>query len=142
MKRTTFFTLIALILTTISFSQSNRFWISHNPNDKIINKDKAVARLAFPIDFKLFDLNSIPLRQQLFTIVGNQAASRSTIISLPNADGGIEEFEVFEASNFESDLQAQFPEIRAYLGKGITDRYATLKLSVSPQGIQTMVFRA
>ena len=48
---------------------------------------------------------------------------------------------MFEASNFEPALQAQFPEIRAYSGKGITDRYATLKLSISPQGIQTMVFR-
>lgn len=142
MKKTTLLTLIALILTTIGYSQSNRFWISHNPNDRIINKDKAVARLAFPKDFKLFDLNITPLRQELFSIVGNGATSRSTIISLPNADGGIEEFEVYEASNFEPDLQAQFPEIRAYSGKGITDRYATLKLSISPQGIQTMVFRA
>ncbi|WP_345091649.1 reprolysin-like metallopeptidase [Flavobacterium chungnamense] len=142
MKKTTLLTLITLLLTTIGFSQSNRFWISHNPNDRIINKDKAVARLAFPKDFKLFDLNITPLRQQLFSIVGNQSVSRSTIISLPNADGGVEEFEVYEASNFEPDLQAQFPEIRAYSGKGITDRYATLKLSISPQGIQTMVFRA
>ena len=46
-----------------------------------------------------------------------------------------------EASNFEPALQAQFPEIRAYSGKGITDRYATIKLSISPQGIQTMIFR-
>ena len=52
-----------------------------------------------------------------------------------------EEFEVFEASNFEPELQAQFPQIRAYSGKGITDKHATLKLSISPQGIQTMVFR-
>jgi subtilisin-like proprotein convertase family protein len=142
MKKTSLLTLITLILTTIGYSQSNRFWISHNPNDRIINKDKAVARQTFPKDFKLFDLNITPLRQQLFSIVGNMATSRSTIISLPNADGGIEEFEVYEASNFEPDLQAQFPEIRAYSGKGITDRYATLKLSISPQGIQTMVFRA
>ena len=48
---------------------------------------------------------------------------------------------MFEASNFEPDLQASFPEIRAFSGKGITDKYATLKLSISPQGIQTMVFR-
>ena len=142
MKKTTLLTLITLMLTAIGFSQSNRFWVSHNPNDRIINKDKAVARLAFPKDFKLFDLNSTLLKQELFSIVGNGATSRSTIISLPNADGGIEEFEVYEASNFEPDLQAQFPEIRAFSGKGITDSYATLKLSISPQGIQTMVFRA
>ena len=60
---------------------------------------------------------------------------------MPNADGEMEDFEMYEASNFEADLQAQFPEIRAYSGKGITDKYASLKLSISPQGIQTMVFR-
>jgi hypothetical protein len=105
-----------------------------------ITTDKAVARQSFPKEFKLFNLNVDPLRQELFAITDNQAR-HSTIISLPNADGNMEQFEVFEASNFEPALQAQFPEIRAFSGKGITDKYATLKLSISPQGIQTMVFR-
>ena len=52
MKKTTLLTLIALILTSIGHSQSNRFWISHNPNERIINKDKAAERLSFPKDFK------------------------------------------------------------------------------------------
>ncbi len=65
----------------------------------------------------------------------------STVIPLPNANGDIELFEVSEASNFDPELQAKFPEIRAFSGIGITDRYATLKLSISPQGIQTMIFR-
>ena len=77
----------------------------------------------------------------MFAILGSKTLTHSTVIVLPNADGNYEQFEVFEASNFEPALQAQFPEIRAYSGKGITDRYATLKLSISPQGIQTMVFR-
>jgi hypothetical protein len=64
------------------------------------------------------------------------------VISLPNANGDLEQFEVYEASNFEPELQAKFPEIRAYSGKGISDQYATVKLSISPQGIQTMVFRS
>jgi subtilisin-like proprotein convertase family protein len=63
------------------------------------------------------------------------------VITLPNTEGKLEQFEVYEGSNFEPDLQAQFPEIRAFSGQGITDKYATLKLSISPQGIQTMVFR-
>ena len=105
-----------------------------------ITTDKAVARLTFPKEFKLFNLNTEPLREELFTVVNN-ASKHSTIISLPNAEGRIEQFEVVEASNFEPALQAQFPQIRAFSGKGITDKYATLKLSISPQGIQTMVFR-
>jgi hypothetical protein len=48
---------------------------------------------------------------------------------------------IIENSNFEPVLQEQFPDIRAYTGKGITDPTATLSFSVSPQGIQTMVLR-
>jgi hypothetical protein len=115
------------------------YWKPHTSNARIIT-DKAVARLAFPANFKLFDLTLTPLRNEAFKTVGN-ASAHSTIISLPNADGQIEQFEIKEASNFEPALQARFPEIRAFSGKGITDKYATLKLSLSPQGIQAMVFR-
>ncbi|MEO6391188.1 MAG: reprolysin-like metallopeptidase [Pyrinomonadaceae bacterium] len=116
-------------------------WTENNASRASLVKDKGVARTSFPTEFKLFDLRFETLHEQLFSIVGNEARQHSTIISLPNADGNIEQFEVYEASNFEPDLQAQFPEIRAYSGKGLTDPTSTLKLSISPQGIQTMVFR-
>ena len=133
---------MSILCTSLLFSQSNGYWSTLETAKTNILKDKSVERLSFPKEFKLFGLDITPLRQQLFSIVDNKSNNHSTIISLPNADGGIEEFEVYEASNFESDLQAQFPEIRAYSGKGINDKYATLKISISPQGIQTMIFRA
>ena len=49
---------------------------------------------------------------------------------------------MFEASNFEPELQAQFPEIRSYAGNGIDDKYARLRMSIDPRGIQTMIHRA
>ena len=134
----TIFTVSTMSLTA---SAQQNSWSVNNENRNNIATDKAVARQSFPKEFKLFNLNIEPLRQQLFSIVGSDALQRSTVIFLPNANGEYEQFEVFEASNFEPDLQARFPEIRAYSGKGITDKYATLKLSISPQGIQTMVFR-
>ncbi len=115
-------------------------WSVNNISPDNLAKDKAVSRQSFPAEFKLFNLNIEPLRQQLFSIVDG-AAQNSAVILLPNADGDFEQFEVFEASNFEPDLQARIPEIRAFSGTGITDKYATLKLSISPQGIQTMIFR-
>ena len=129
---------LASALSSEALAQSN-FWSVSTQSRAAIPIDKAVARASYPKEFKLYNLNVQPLRQQLFSVVGNN--TRSTIIVLPSADGQYEQFEVFEASNFEPALQAQFPEIRAYSGKGITDKYATLKLSLSPQGIQTMVFR-
>lgn len=135
------FLLTIFIVGPFSFGASaqSNYWSAINRNRATVSTDKAVARAAYPKEFKLFKLNIEPLRQQLFSIIGN--ASLSTVIVLPNAEGQYEEFEVFEASNFEPDLQAQFPYIRAYSGKGVTDKYATLKLSISPEGIQTMVFR-
>ena len=135
--------LTIFIVSTMSLTASaqQNFWSVNNESRNNIATDKAVARESFPKEFKLFNLNIEPLRQQLLSIVGSDARQGSTVIVLPNADGEYEQFEVFEASNFEPDLQARFPEIRAYSGKGITDKYATLKLSISPQGIQTMVFR-
>jgi Metallo-peptidase family M12B Reprolysin-like/Secretion system C-terminal sorting domain/Bacterial pre-peptidase C-terminal domain/Fibronectin type III domain len=142
MKKVLFQTVVLAMIVVSGFSQTDKFWSAYNANLSSIDKEKAVARSSFPTAFKLFDLKSAALQQELFSVVGNRAAKHSTVISLPNAEGQIEQFEVFEASNFEPALQAQFPEIRAYSGKGISDKSATLKLSISPQGIQTMVFRA
>ena len=134
--------LVAFIaVSALPITAQQLVWSENNQNKSYIAADKAVARESFPKEFRLFNLNIAPLRQQLFAIVDDESRQQSTVISLPGAAGNIEQFEVFEASNFEPELQAQFPEIRAFSGRGITDRYATLKLSISPQGIQTMVFR-
>ena len=133
--------LAIFIISNISLTASaqQKYWSARSENNGV-ETDKAVARQSFPKEFKLFNLNADPLRQQLFSVTDNKAKN-SAIISLPNADGNLEQFEIVEASNFEPDLQAKFPEIRAFSGKGITDKFAVLKLSISPQGIQTMVFR-
>jgi hypothetical protein len=133
--------LVAIIaFSTLAATAQIKVWSVNNDSRMTIVTDKAVERQSFPIDFKLFDLNIDPLRDQLFSVADNRG--NATTIQLPNAAGKLEYFEVYEDSNFEPDLQAQFPEIRAYSGRGLTDKYATLKLSISPQGIQTMVFRA
>ena len=134
----TFFILIT-ILSTVSVSAQKVFWSLNRENISEIVTDRAVRRQSFPTEFKLFDLNVELFRNQLSTVVDNNAVS--TVVSLPNADGGIEQFELFEASNFEPELQAKFPEIRAFSGRGVTDRYATVKLSVSPQGVSGTIFR-
>jgi hypothetical protein len=134
--------LIALIaVSTLEITAQRRMWSENIQNLSNIATDKSVARESFPKQFRLFNLNIDPLRGQLLSIVDDTSRQASTVISLPNADGNMELFEVFEASNFDPDLQMQFPEIRAFSGRGISDKYATLKLSISPQGIQTMVFR-
>jgi len=140
MRKLLLVALVLLSFSTLAFSQADRFWSANNGDRNNIPTDKAVARLTYPKEFRLFNLNLEPLRQELLSVV-DRSSKHLSVITLPNANGELEQFEVYEASNFEADLQAKFPEIRAYSGKGITDRFATVKLSISPQGIQTMVFR-
>ena len=137
-----------LLLVMLSFfaicetqAQIRDYWSSSEASKGRVATDKVVARETYPKEYKLFRLNINPLRQELVSIVGATSKKQATIISLPNADGQIEDFEVFEASNFEPALQSKFPEIRAYSGKGITDKYATLKLAIAPNGINTTIFR-
>lgn len=134
------FFILTAIISTVSVSAQRVFWSENRASVSEIVTDRAVERQSFPKEFKLFDLNIEPLAKRLSSIVDNK--SDRTVISLPNADGGIEQFEVFEASNFEPGLQAKFPAIRAFSGRGLTDRYAAVKLSISPQGVSGMIFRA
>ncbi|MCG2612169.1 proprotein convertase P-domain-containing protein [Flavobacterium sp. SM15] len=138
MKRILLFSFVA----AMSFSaqaQTEKAWSPAKGRN--FETAKGVKRQAFPKKYDLYQLDINPIKQALFSAV-DKTSRQSVIISLPTAKGGIEQFEMYEASNFEADLQAQFPEIRAFSGRGITDRYATVKLSISPQGIQTMIFRA
>lgn len=88
-----------------------------------------------------YKLNSNLLSTKLISAVSKTAANTSTEITIPNADGVLERFSVWESSNFDPELQAKYPEIRAYEGRGIDDKTAKIHFSVAPIGMQTMVFR-
>ena len=117
MRKVPILTLLSVLITTATFSQVD-YWSANNQSRSSILTDKAVARLTYPKEFKLFNLNHAALRQHLLSVV-DQQAKHSTIITLPNAAGAFEQFEVFEASNFEPELQKQFPHIRAFSGREI-----------------------
>jgi subtilisin-like proprotein convertase family protein len=90
----------------------------------------------------ILQLDQVLLEKKLEAITNNSSKSASVEITFPNSRGILEKFLVWESSNFEPELQAKFPEIRAYAGVGITDNKASLNFSISPEGIQTMVLRA
>jgi subtilisin-like proprotein convertase family protein len=139
MKKTVL--LIIFLIVSRGYSQSDRLWATVEKN-YAGSISKNAKRDNFPQDFKLFELNLTSLRQILQSAPDRFVANANgVVVTLPNTEGQLERFEMFEASNFTPELQAQFPEIRAYIGLGIDDKNAQLRLSTSPNGIQTMVFR-
>ncbi|MES2412032.1 MAG: zinc-dependent metalloprotease family protein [Bacteroidota bacterium] len=136
-----FLLLIVFILSVnFSFSQRNSSW-KFFENNKAVTSEK-IRKTAYSLNQKLLEFNAVQFKQSLVNVSQKSSGHAGTVIQLPNINGELEQYRVWESSNFEPTLQAQFPEIRAYVGKGITDPSAVLNFSLSPRGIQTMVFRA
>ena len=69
MRKELLLTFVSAMISMLAFSQADRFWSANNENRIAIPTDKAVARLSYPKEFKLFNLNAAPFRQQLFSVV-------------------------------------------------------------------------
>ncbi|MEO7976131.1 reprolysin-like metallopeptidase [Flavobacterium sp.] len=118
-------------------AQSNELWNKVNPisitgktNDNFSGKDKIY-----------YALDEVFLKQKLTKTTGKSSADNTLEITIPNTEGILERFIVWESSNFDPELQAKYPDIRAYKGYGLDDRTAKIHFSFSPIGMQTMVIR-
>ncbi|RZJ36474.1 MAG: T9SS type A sorting domain-containing protein [Flavobacterium sp.] len=139
MKKVLPFIILCLAAFTMQ-AQTNQSWSRLQGQSP--KPAKTTQRMAFPKEFILFQFTPETFRQTLAAAPERFGSKKAgVVISLPAVDGTMENYEVFEASNFDPALQAQFPEIRSYVGRGITDKRALLRMSVDPHGIQTMVFR-
>lgn len=138
MKKILLTTILSLIAVTIQ-AQSLGFWKKVNQKDLSSaekNKSEKISE-----DGLLFQLNELEMKTTLSKIDG-KTAQESVAITIPNAEGVLEQYTVRESSNFAPELQSKYPEIRSYKGIGITDKSATAYFSYSPRGLQTMVVRA
>lgn len=91
---------------------------------------------------QFFQLNESALKQSLLNVADRLSGTKGVPVLIPNMEGNVEQFLVWENSNFAPELQAQYPLIRSYSGIGVTDKTASLNFSFSPDGVQTMVLRA
>ncbi|MFN4116281.1 MAG: hypothetical protein ACK4F7_07260, partial [Inhella sp.] len=69
------------------------------------------------------------------------AAARQNplVIALPDPAGGFQRFHVVDAPVMEDGLAARHPNIRTYAGRGVDDPSASLRLSMTPLGLQASV---
>ena len=137
MKKTLLYLSFSLLLSTGMNGQTKKEWSVVSAGEKI-TVSKTAQRTSFPQEFTLFKLDLESIKQKLYTaedrFVDN---AQFAIIEIPNAQGKLEKFKMYEASNFDAALQAQFPNIRAYVGQGIDNTHAQIRLSISPEGIST-----
>ena len=78
-------------------------------------------------------LMQAPLESQVRT------ADSFLIVSLPLPNGRFSRFRFVESPIMEDPLQAQYPEIRTYLGQGIDEPGAVTRFDLTPQGFHGMI---
>lgn len=141
MRKTLLLSFVGLFALNLSFSQTEKAWTKKNKTD-VSSLNKNVTREEFPEEFKLYQLDLASLKTKLFQAQDRfKSNAKSIIITIPNSEGQWENYKIYEASNFDTELQSQFPEIRAYVGNGIENPKSVLRLSISPDGIQTMTIK-
>jgi chitodextrinase len=132
---------IALIaLSSIAYAQErSSFW---KPSTKS-NKPMLESRMQLP-EKNLFDLDANALTAALLDAPARSASAKlsSVILSLPNAEGQMERFRVYENSIMDPVLAAQYPNIKSYIGIGIDNPTSTAYFSSSPLGFKSMVLNA
>ncbi|BCY27622.1 GEVED domain-containing protein [Flavobacterium okayamense] len=129
--------ILLIAVTSFSFGQNgDSFWrtTSKKSNAKVVANKNVIGNP------KLFELDIQKLQQKLVNLPerNSNLKTSKTIISFPNAEGKMENFQVWEQSNMDPDLAARYPEIKSYVGQGIENPSATIYFSISPLGIQTM----
>jgi chitodextrinase len=133
--------LVALIATASASIAQNKstLW---NTTTKKSNMIPLEAKMQLP-EKTLFDLNIVNLKSNLVNAPLRNANSKSnTIISIPNADGVLERFSIYENPTMDPALAARFPEIKSYIGIGKDNPTLTAYFSMSPLGFKSMVIGA
>lgn len=133
--------IIALIATaSTTFAQNkSMLW---NPTTKKSNMIALDSKMQLP-ENKLFNVNLLSLKTSLINAPARTTNSKSnTILAIPNADGVLENYRIYDNPTMDPALAARYPEIKSYIGIGIDNPTATAYFSVSPLGFKSMVLAA
>lgn len=130
--------LTLLIISSVAFSQTKGSpW---NATTKKSDMVPLESKMILP-EKNLFTLNL----EQAKTLLANAPErsvslnNSSTFFSIPNENGQLENFKVFENSVFDPALAARYPEIKSYVGIAVDNPLKTVYFSLSPLGFKSMM---
>ncbi|MDW3197376.1 MAG: zinc-dependent metalloprotease family protein [Cytophagales bacterium] len=128
---------VVCLLTTCAFAVNAQHWQRTN---SVKSNQRVIVPKEMPSSFDLYELDLAGLNASLQgSPVRGKFASREVTIQFPSVTGVFERYTIMETNTLHPDLQAKYPGIKSYAGKGIDDPSATIRFSVSQLGFHGMV---
>lgn len=91
-----------------------------------------------PSRFSALKLDRAAMREVL-RAAPMEGAGGTLRISLPMPDGTMSDFDVVESPVMEAELAAAYPEIRTYLGQGVTNTAEVVRFDLTPLGFHAQI---
>ncbi|WP_066223343.1 reprolysin-like metallopeptidase [Formosa haliotis] len=132
----TLFLLLALSFNAnLIFAQSgSKFWKDVS-QERVASK--TLSRKTNPESFKVYQLDLEGLKTALQQSQGSQTRRHAAVMVMefPMEDGTFQKFQVTESSIMGPKLAAKFPMIKTYKAVGLDDKTATMRFSITQQGL-------
>ncbi|MFC7775082.1 reprolysin-like metallopeptidase [Flavobacterium sp. GCM10027622] len=136
--KTKLLSVMLLAVTSFAFAQDGSLWRKTTSSGKV----QLEKRMQLP-EKNLFELDVTSLQTALAKSPRRSSTTKATnIIALPNAEGQLERFSIYENSIMDPALAAKYPEIKSYIGIGIDNPTSTAYFSMSPLGFKSMTINA
>ncbi len=127
--------LIGLMSANFAMSQSKTLWQKQTIDNTFRVKS---SKQHLPTSHG-YSLNMEAMGQTLTNVPMRSSRTTSNVVlSFPNANGELERYRIYEASNMTPELAERYPGIKSYAGQGIDDPSAIIRFSVSHLGFQSM----
>src|SRR4051812_644561 len=133
------FSLLTVCLFLHAAAQEKNFWTS--VNESTIAKNLFANRYK-PTAYQLFHLQELRLTTAMRAVPSEKnvaAAASLSVLTVPNADGQLEDYKIVEAPVMDPLLAAKYPGIKSYAGKGIQNPTSTIRFDISPEGLHAMI---
>jgi subtilisin-like proprotein convertase family protein len=141
-KNTFYLLLLFCLIFSVSFAQQKKSeWTSVSASAKSEINNISFNINKMPTAFNLYAVNieGIKSKLQNAPIRSVYLGKSSNIIDVPNADGTIENYRVYDTQILHPKLAAKLPNIKSYVGRSVNNTGKFIRFSVSQAGFHGQI---
>ena len=137
------FTILAVVLASPAQANQSRDGIWKDVAESDVQRSAHLSpRAVMPLQYRSLQIDRAAMDEVLALAPHESAvavSSSTAVIELPMPDGRFQQFRIVESPIMAAELAARYPQIRSWMGQGISDPGATLRMDLSPKGFHAQI---